>query len=260
MKTFRLVGDVTTEMADSFIAWTKTLKPKTVAQLRINSPGGCATSGLRMLDAIRDSDAIIIAKTHRAGSVAAALAAACPICELDASGELMFHRIQGKGFNATEASLRVEARKMDLQFVDALVDKTGQPRDVIFALFGDGDVRLTAEQALDLGLVDVVGSVPNYQSKNQSSSMPKNGASKMSFQSNDHRVIRNRVCVCTGSLAECKLHVLQHGGTLDCWDGDQWNSVLTVSERDAQPPDISLDAVEPGSMFSPSDKRALGMD
>ncbi len=131
----------------------------------INSPGGSVTAGFSIYDAINAVRArgidIVTCATGMAASMAAFLLTCAGTkgkryCEPNA--EVMIHQPLG-GVQGQETDIRIAAEhiariknKLNKMFSEA----TGQPVETITA-DTDRDNYMTAEQALDYGLVDKIG-------------------------------------------------------------------------------------------------------
>jgi ATP-dependent Clp endopeptidase proteolytic subunit ClpP len=127
---------------------------------RINSMGGEVASGLAILTALKSCQANI---TIYIDGIAASMAAVVALCgkpvKMSQYGQLMLHSVQGGAYGTTEDMQNTIKTMTQLQdsLAQIISDKCGQPKENILKDYFDGnDHWLTAQQALDLKLVDEI--------------------------------------------------------------------------------------------------------
>lgn len=158
-----LNGEINDDMAEIIIAQLLYLETKEFEgdiQLYINSPGGVITAGLAIYDAmqcIKCSVATIC--VGQASSMAAILLAAGAKGKRVAfpNARVMIHQPLG-GAQGQASDIEIQAKEMSRvkkRLDEILVYHTGQPGEVI-ERDTDRDFFLTAEEAVDYGLIDRV--------------------------------------------------------------------------------------------------------
>ncbi len=158
-----LNGEINDDMAEIIIAQLLYLETKEFEgdiQLYINSPGGVITAGLAIYDAmqcIKCSVATIC--VGQASSMAAILLAAGAKGKRVAfpNARVMIHQPLG-GAQGQASDIEIQAKEMNRvkkRLDEILVYHTGQPGEVI-ERDTDRDFFLTAEEAVDYGLIDRV--------------------------------------------------------------------------------------------------------
>jgi len=158
-----LTGEINDDMAETIIAQLFYLESKEFEgdiQLYINSPGGVITAGLAIYDTmqcIKCSVATIC--VGQAASMAAILLAAGAEGKRMAfpNARVMIHQPLG-GAQGQASDIGIQAKEINRVrrvLDDILVYHTGQPMDVI-ERDTDRDFFLTAEEAVEYGLIDKV--------------------------------------------------------------------------------------------------------
>lgn len=134
--------------------------PEKDVQLYINSPGGSVTAGLAVLDTMRyirpDVSTLCIGQAMSMGAVL--LAAGEPGKRLALpNSRIMIHQPHG-GIQGTAADIEIQAKeilRLRERIVDLLASYTGKTVKQINE-DADRDFVLTAEDAVDYGIVDQV--------------------------------------------------------------------------------------------------------
>ena len=134
--------------------------PEKDIQLYIHSPGGLITSGLAIYDTMQlikpDVSTICVGMAASMGAVLLAGGAKGKRYALPNS-TVMIHQAAG-GFEGTAADIEIQAReilRLQARIREILAFHTGQPLEKI-ARDSDRDFYLTAEQAVEYGIIDGV--------------------------------------------------------------------------------------------------------
>lgn len=129
--------------------------------LYINSPGGCVTDGLAIYDCIEDLHSDVVTIVHgMAASMGAFLLCAGTKGKRFASpnSEVMIHQPLG-GIQGQASDIKIHAErilKMKEKLNRIFAEKTGKPYEQV-CIDTDRDNFLSAEEALDYGIVDHIG-------------------------------------------------------------------------------------------------------
>lgn len=129
--------------------------------LYINSPGGCVTDGLAIYDCIEDLHSDVVTIVHgMAASMGAFLLCAGTKGKRFASpnSEVMIHQPLG-GMQGQASDIKIHAErilKMKEKLNRIFAEKTGKPYEQV-CIDTDRDNFLSAEEALDYGIVDHIG-------------------------------------------------------------------------------------------------------
>lgn len=129
--------------------------------LYINSPGGCVTDGLAIYDCIEDLHSDVVTIVHgMAASMGAFLLCAGAKGKRFASpnSEVMIHQPLG-GMQGQASDIKIHAErilKMKEKLNRIFAEKTGKPYEQV-CIDTDRDNFLSAEEALDYGIVDHIG-------------------------------------------------------------------------------------------------------
>jgi ATP-dependent Clp protease protease subunit len=129
--------------------------------LYVNSPGGCVSDGLAILDAMQSSDCdIVTIATGMAASMGAFLLAAGTKGKRYAtpSAKILLHQpLGGAQGQASDIIIAAEnIQKTKTQLTASLAEFTGQTPDKINADI-DRNLWLSAEEALAYGIIDHIG-------------------------------------------------------------------------------------------------------
>ncbi len=168
-----LSGPVDDAMANSVIAQLLFLDaqdPDKDIYLYINSPGGSVTAGLAMFDTMRfinaDVQTIVIGMAASMGSVLLAAGDKGKRWALP-NAEVMIHQpLGGAQGQATEIEIAAKHILQTREKLNQILsDASGQPLEVI-EKDTDRDNFMTAQQALDYGLIDgIMESAKNLRAK-----------------------------------------------------------------------------------------------
>lgn len=168
-----LSGPVDDAMANSVIAQLLFLDaqdPDKDIYLYINSPGGSVTAGLAMFDTMRfinaDVQTIVIGMAASMGSVLLAAGEKGKRWALP-NAEVMIHQpLGGAQGQATEIEIAAKHILQTREKLNQILsDASGQPLEVI-EKDTDRDNFMTAQQALDYGLIDgIMESAKNLRAK-----------------------------------------------------------------------------------------------
>ena len=168
-----LSGPVDDAMANSVIAQLLFLDaqdPDKDIYLYINSPGGSVTAGLAMFDTMRfinaDVQTIVIGMAASMGSVLLAAGEKGKRWALP-NAEVMIHQpLGGAQGQATEIEIAAKHILQTREKLNQILsDASGQPLEVI-EKDTDRDNFMTAQQALDYGLIDgIMESSKNLRAK-----------------------------------------------------------------------------------------------
>lgn len=129
--------------------------------LYINSPGGSVTDGLAIYDCIEDLHSDVVTIVHgMAASMGAFLLCAGTKGKRFASpnSEVMIHQPLG-GMQGQASDIKIHAErilKMKEKLNRIFAEKTGKPYEQV-CIDTDRDNFLSAEEALDYGIVDRIG-------------------------------------------------------------------------------------------------------
>lgn len=127
--------------------------------LTVNSPGGSLFDGVAISNALRAHPSAINGKVMGvAASAATVVLMGCDSIEMPANAYMMIHKASSWQVGNADA-MRETADMLDLvdsSIVGSYANRTGKTRDEIKALLDGGDVWLTADQALEMGLIDTV--------------------------------------------------------------------------------------------------------
>ena len=166
-------GPVDDAMANSVIAQLLFLDaqdPDKDIYLYINSPGGSVTAGLAMFDTMRfinaDVQTIVIGMAASMGSVLLAAGEKGKRWALP-NAEVMIHQpLGGAQGQATEIEIAAKHILQTREKLNQILsDASGQPLEVI-EKDTDRDNFMTAQQALDYGLIDgIMESAKNLRAK-----------------------------------------------------------------------------------------------
>ena len=157
----RLDGQVDDTMAAIFNTALMLLEAdgETEVQVIINSPGGSVTAGLSMYDAMRKTKMeVTTVVSGMAASMGSILLCAGDKRLATKNARVMIHQPSGGG-RGTATSTRTNQdliEKMWDDLTQIYVDHSGTPHEVFDKLLQSGDVWLTPEQAIKIGLVDSV--------------------------------------------------------------------------------------------------------
>ena len=126
--------------------------------LRMNSCGGSFPDGLAIAHKILERGNVVCHIDGLCASAASVVAAACDWVVASEGASLLIHNTRGSVINRESKDIRNLADAMDDvsdRMADIYVRKTGKTFEEIKSLMDKGE-RLTAKQALDLGLVDEI--------------------------------------------------------------------------------------------------------
>lgn len=126
--------------------------------LRMNSCGGSFPDGLAIAHKILERGNVICHIDGLCASAASVVAVACDRVIASEGASLLIHNTRGSVINRESKDIRNLADAMDDvsdRMADIYVRKTGKTFEEIKSLMDKGE-RLTARQALDLGLVDEI--------------------------------------------------------------------------------------------------------
>ncbi|MFH1780670.1 MAG: ATP-dependent Clp endopeptidase proteolytic subunit ClpP [Candidatus Nealsonbacteria bacterium] len=158
-----LAGPVTDQVANSIIAqmlFLASQDPKKDIQLYINTPGGSVTAGMAIYDTMQyvkpDISTVCIGL---AASMGATLLAAGQKGKRFAlpNSEILLHQVAG-GVSGAAVEIEITAKqilKIKEKLNKILAKLTGQPLDKI-EKDTDRDFYLSAQEAKDYGLIDIV--------------------------------------------------------------------------------------------------------
>jgi ATP-dependent Clp protease protease subunit len=164
-RTIFIGEEVTDSLANSVIAQLLFLdgKDHKTIKLYINSPGGCITAGLGILDTMRyiKSDVMTVC-VGRAASMGAILLSAGTKGKRFAlpNSRIMIHEPQqySTGIPASATDIELDTKlllDMREQCLDLLCEATGKPRKAV-RIDCQRDKWMRVEEALDYGLIDAI--------------------------------------------------------------------------------------------------------
>lgn len=146
-------GDIARELIEAEAQYGK-------VDVRINSKGGDIFVGIAIFNVFRNSKAdITIYIDGIAASIASVIAACGKPVKMSRYARLMIHSASGGVYGNAEELKEVISRLSSLEdtLCDIYADRCKKPREEIKAEWFDGkDHWFTAEQALELGLVDEI--------------------------------------------------------------------------------------------------------
>jgi ATP-dependent Clp protease protease subunit len=158
-----LTGEINDDVADLTIAqlfYLESLDSKKDIYFYINSPGGVVTAGLAIYDTMQyiscDVATICLGQAASMGAVLLAAGARGKRMALP-NARVMIHQPLG-GAQGQASDVEIQAKemvRMKLRLNEILVQHTGQPMEVI-KKDTDRDFFLTAEEAVEYGLIDKV--------------------------------------------------------------------------------------------------------
>ena len=157
-----LNGEINDDMAESIIAQLLYLEAQEFEgdiRIYINSPGGVITAGLAIYDTMQCIKCNVTICVGQADSMAAILLASGTKGKRMAfpNARVMIHQPLG-GAEGQASDIQIQAKEMNRAknlLDDILVYHTGQPIEVI-EKDTDRDFFLTAEKALEYGLIDKI--------------------------------------------------------------------------------------------------------
>jgi ATP-dependent Clp protease protease subunit len=157
-----LNGEINDDMAESIIAQLLYLEAQEFEgdiRIYINSPGGVITAGLAIYDTMQCIKCNVTICVGQADSMAAILLASGTKGKRMAfpNARVMIHQPLG-GAEGQASDIQIQAKEMNMAknlLDDILVYHTGQPIEVI-EKDTDRDFFLTAEKALEYGLIDKI--------------------------------------------------------------------------------------------------------
>ena len=154
------INDVTASLVVAQLLFLESENPDKDIQLYINSPGGSVTAGMAIYDTMQfikcDVSTICVGMAASMGAVLLAAGAKGKRFALPNS-EIMIHQPLG-GYQGQASDIQIHADhiiRTRHKLNQILSDCTGKPIDVI-EKDTDRDNFLTAEQALEYGLIDKV--------------------------------------------------------------------------------------------------------
>jgi ATP-dependent Clp endopeptidase proteolytic subunit ClpP len=170
-------------MVEDTINQIKTANPSKIKCI-INSGGGDLTIGLAIYNFLKSYDAKVETEIiGMAGSTASilALAAKKGKCKMCKNAFLMIHQGTTGAYGKSD-EIRNTADVLDKyndQLYTIYADKSGKTKEEFKTLLASGDVWLTANEALEMGLVDeIINDVPNITASTNGLEIPVNASPK----------------------------------------------------------------------------------
>lgn len=151
MKILELTGEVG---GPGFSIDQVTDLPAGPLHVRIDSMGGCSTTGWAVYHELREHAAEhpVTCEIVRAGSAAVPAALAGSVREIHGAGEVFVHPCWHAAVGTRRDLLRaaIAMRRKDRLYVEVIAERTGQPRAVIWKLCRE-ETRIDAREAVRLG-------------------------------------------------------------------------------------------------------------
>ena len=154
------VNDTTASLIVAQLLYLEAQDPDKDIQFYINSPGGSVTSGLAIYDTMQyikpDVSTICIGSAASMASILLMAGAKGKRFALPHS-EVMLHQPLG-GYSGQASDIAIHAKnilRIRDEMYDVIVSHTGQEREKVIA-DTDRDNYLTAQQALEYGIIDSV--------------------------------------------------------------------------------------------------------